>query len=487
VSLWSWFLEGAGRGSGPRVARTFHRLLALTFLIAWVSLWVQLDVLIGQRGLLPAAAYLEPLRGRASLLEVPTVFWFTGTSDAALHAGVAVGVVLALLAVLGLWPRACIAACTLLYLGYASVARTFLSFQWDNLLLECGLLAVFLPRNRPARWIHFLFRVLLFKLYFESGIAKWQSFLRDWHDGSAMTFYYETAPLPAWPGWYAHHLPQWWHHFESWAVLGFELLLPLVFFAPRLLRLPVFFALTAFQVANAVTANYGFFCYLSAFLHVFLLDERDLPNAREWFGLLPYPLVQEGRKWKLTLRGVAAVPMTLIYLSVCSIEGIARFAEPGEWFAVFTPLRRAYGQLRLINTYHLFGHITRQRIEPEFQTLSEGEWRPHHMWHKPGDVKRAPNFVAPHQPRVDFQLWFYGLGYQQQTPEYVRTLVDRLCHAPGAVQPLFRSRLPPAPEAVQIVYWRYTFSDPAERRSSGAWWEREEVGRTRTIQCRGKG
>src|SRR5256885_8382782 len=44
---------------------------------------------------------------------------------------------------------------------------------------------------------HLLLRVLLFKLYFESGIAKWQSGLHDWHDGSAMTFYYETAPLPA--------------------------------------------------------------------------------------------------------------------------------------------------------------------------------------------------------------------------------------------------------------------------------------------------
>ena len=108
----------------------------------------------------------------------------------------------------------------------------FLGFQWDNLLLECGLLAAFLPARRPAVSMHFLFRALLFKLYFESGIAKWQSPLHDWQDGSAMTFYYETAPLPTALAWYAHHLPRWWHQFESRATLVLELGVPFAAFRP---------------------------------------------------------------------------------------------------------------------------------------------------------------------------------------------------------------------------------------------------------------
>ena len=81
-------------------------------------------------------------------------------------------------ALVGLWPRVCFALSTALYLSYATVGRDFLSFQWDNLLLECGLLAAFLPAGRrasPAPLVHLLFRLVLFKLYFESGIAKWQS------------------------------------------------------------------------------------------------------------------------------------------------------------------------------------------------------------------------------------------------------------------------------------------------------------------------
>ena len=139
--------------------------------------------------------------------------------------GTVVGAALALAALCGLWPRLCFALSTALYLSYATVGRDFLSFQWDNLLLECGFLAA-LPAGAtrsPAPLVHFLFRLVLFKLYFESGIAKWQSNLGDWQDGSAMTYYYETAPLPTWLAFTAHHLPVWWHHLESRATLALEL------------------------------------------------------------------------------------------------------------------------------------------------------------------------------------------------------------------------------------------------------------------------
>ena len=91
-----------------------------------------------------------------------------------LSAGIWLGCILAAAALLGRWPRVCFALLVPLYLSYAVACRDMLSFQWDNLLLEAGFLAVFLPRDRPALWIHVLFRLLLFKLYFESGLAKWQ-------------------------------------------------------------------------------------------------------------------------------------------------------------------------------------------------------------------------------------------------------------------------------------------------------------------------
>jgi hypothetical protein len=424
-----------------RVARVFHRLLAAIFLIAWISLATQVELLIGSHGLLPLRELVAHPPG-----------------DGLIVAGAWFGAALGLLGVVGPFPRPLLAVQVPLYLAYTVACRSFLGFQWDNLLLECGLLGLFLPRDRPARLAHLAFRLLLFKLYFESGIAKWQSHLHDWHDGSAMTYYYETAPLPTALAFYAHHLPAWWHHLESRAVLVLELVVPFLVFGPRRARLVAFVLLTGFQLVNIATANYGFFCYLALALHVFLLDD-SAPAPR-------------GPRWRAVTGGV----LLGVYVLVSTIEGLAAFAGVTK----LDDLRAIYAPLRLVNTYHLFGHITRERIEPEFQTSEDGvTFVAHDLHFKPGDPARAPRFVAPHQPRVDFLLWFYGLAAGRRPPEYVVRLLGGLCHDPDAVAPLFRAPLPRAPTAVQIVFWDYHFAAPG----ADAWWTRTERRRLGPFAC----
>lgn len=472
-------------GSGPNVAWLFHRLLAGCFFIAWLSLGVQILDLIGSRGLLPLQEFIETAGGKVSIGQFPTLFWFTA-SDRSLTIGIWVGVALAVAAFLAIRPRLCFALSTLLYLSYSVAARTFLTFQWDNLLLESGMLATLLPADRPARWVHVLFRLLLFKLYWESGLAKWQSHLGDWLDGSAMVFYYETAPLPTWLAWYAHHLPEWWHRFESRAVLALELVLPFAFFAPRRLRMAAFTMLGGFQVLNLATANYGFFCYLSLALHVFLLDDRGVAWLRPWRHRpdLPEPAARRATsRWRRSVRAAVALAVTAAFVIVSTADAWLAFGPDGALKQWLAPWKAWYGPWRFVNSYHLFGFITRERIEPEVQTSDGMTWEAHHLHYKPGDVRRAPPFVAPHQPRVDFRLWFHGLGFRGARPEYVVTLLDRLCHDPGAVQRLFRSRLPSRPRAVRIAYWRYRFTTAAERRESGAWWRRELLAATLPVPC----
>ena len=488
------------RGSGRAVARLFDRLLAAVFLVAWVSLGVQVDVLLGARGLLPAAPWAEAVRVNGTpFREVPSLFVLLGASDGLLHAGIAAGVALAVLALAGVAPRVCFGLSTLLYLGYAVACRTFLGFQWDNLLLECGLLAALLPRDRRAPWAHLLFRVLLFKLYFESGIAKWQSPLGDWHDGSAMTFYYETAPLPARLGWYAHALPPFFHRFESRFTLFFELAVPPAIFGPRRLRLAALSLFTLFQAVNLATASYGFFCYLALALHLFLLDDADVVRLRS-AALRRFPRLRRARAWQRWIdlrlhrripappaaRRWAAAGVTFAYLAASFLDSIAHFSGSRQMAEDVQPLRSIFAPFRVVNTYHLFGAITRERIEPEIQTFDGETWTAQDLRHKPGDVRRPPHLVAPHQPRVDFQLWFYGLSYRHGTPPYVAALVERVCHAPAAVQPLFAGKLPDLPVAVRLAFFRYHFTTADERARTGAWWRRELLEETRPVGCLGR-
>jgi lipase maturation factor 1 len=484
-------------GSGPAVAALFGTLLALVSLVAWLSLGSQVHRLVGAHGLLPLADFVEAAReaGVARWSRLPTIFLWT-QSDGALSAGIAAGVALSLCALLGLRRRLCFALSTALYLSYVVAGRVFLSFQWDNLLLECGLLAAFLPATRASPLAHFLLRALLFKLYLESGLAKWQSPLGDWQDGSAMTHYYETAPLPTALALYAHALPAWWHHLESRATLVLELVVPFAIFGPRRARLGAAVALTAFQLVNAATANYGFFCYLALALHVFLLDDGDLawlPRLfRSRLQAAPLDARAEVRADVRAFDRAAARVGVAAYLVLSFAEAAFVFGGDGEPGAVLTavaPLVDRVEALRLVNTYHLFASITLERIEPELETLGDGDehddaaWTAHDLAHKPGAVDRAPDFVAPHQPRLDFQLWFHGLGFRRGQPPYLRMLLERMCEDADAVRPFFAAPLPDHPRAVRVVYWQYHFTTPAEKRATGAWWRRERLAATAPVRC----
>ena len=449
-------------------------LLALVSLVAWVSLGVQVRRLIGSHGLLPLADYIESAReaGVARWARLPTVFLWT-QSDGALVGGIGVGVGLSLLALVGIGRRLCFALLGALYLSYAVAGRAFLGFQWDNLLLESCLLATFLPTTRPSPVAHFLFRALLFKLYFESGLAKWQSPLGDpsWRDGSAgMTHYYgRTAPLPAALAYRAHHLPVWWHHLESRATLRSRGTRRPV----RDLRPPARGASRRRERPHGVLParqrrHHGELRLLPATSAA--AAARGSParrrGSRACWPLRPCrapqtPAVPTSADTRAFDRAAAGAGVAA-YLALSLAEAAFVFGGGDEPSAALTALASPLVEeraetLRLVNTYHLVAAITRERIEPEFQTLDDDAWRAQDLVYKPGAPERAPRFVAPHQPRLDFQLWFHGLAYQRGQPPYVHMLLERMCEDAAAVRPLFRDPLPQHPRAVRVVYWQYHF------------------------------
>jgi lipase maturation factor 1 len=245
----------------------------------------------------------------------------------------------------------------------------------------------------------------------------------------------------------------------------------------------VFVVLTGFQLVNIATANYGFFCLLALALHLFLLRDDDLVRVHRWLArlpawLLPRPVPADsltpGRPVRALLGAFAA-----FYLAVSLVEGLARFTDAPRWQRWSDALAPLHRPLRAINNYHLFAQITQVRIEPELLVFDGQTWHPLAFHHKAGPLDRPPPFVAPHQPRLDFQLWFYGLSMRRPTPTYVRRLLAMLCHHPARAQPAFATPLPPTPTAVQLGFWRYTFTPPG----ADDWWQRDPLGETKPLRC----
>jgi predicted DCC family thiol-disulfide oxidoreductase YuxK len=178
--------------------RWFLRALGLIYLIAFVSLWVQIDGLVGANGILPVNQFLpgvgQQLGPRAWSI-LPTLCWLN-SSNGFLHFLSGGGVVLSLLLIVGVAPAICLVALFVFYLSLTIAGQTFLSFQWDILLLEAGFLSIFLApwqlwpkrgREPPVSGAAiFLLKLLLFKLMVMSGVVNLSSGDDCWWNLSAL-------------------------------------------------------------------------------------------------------------------------------------------------------------------------------------------------------------------------------------------------------------------------------------------------------------
>ncbi|MDE0043894.1 MAG: lipase maturation factor family protein, partial [Candidatus Poribacteria bacterium] len=274
VTRWCWGKQST-RPTFFLTRWLFLRLLGVIYLIAFLSLWTQIDGLIGSNGILPAEQYLNAVREQIGLeryLAFPTLCWFND-SDAFLHLFCGCGVFLSLLLIVGVAPVLALIGLWVCYLSLVTVGQSFLSFQWDALLLETGFLAIFfaplriLPRisreATPSSVVLWLFRWLLFRLMFASGVVKLMSGDMTWSNLTALNFHYETQPLPTVLGWYAHHLPEWFQKASVAGMFGIEIVVPFLIFAPRRPRFLGAIALVALQLLIAATGNYCFFNLLT--------------------------------------------------------------------------------------------------------------------------------------------------------------------------------------------------------------------------------
>jgi hypothetical protein len=441
----------------------FVRLLAVIYAIAFGSLTVQIAGLLGSHGILPVADYLKAVAESAGGMRfyfVPTLFWINA-SDAALLGVCWAGVAIAAMVLLGFFERAGLAILFVLYLSLSSAGQEFLSFQWDALLVEVGFLAIFLVNSRVVVW---LFRWLLFRLMFLSGAVKLLSGDKTWRDLSALSYHYWTQPLPNRISWYMAQLPPSFQKVSTGVVLAVELAVPFLIFAPRRIRIFGAWCLVGLQVLIFLTGNYTFFNLLALAMCVFLWDDRTFEGWLKAVGGIACPTKKLNR---IIVAVVAVLVLTI---------GVSRMVETFLRVPVF--IVKYTAPLEIVNSYGLFAMMTTERPEIIVEGSADGEtWVPYSFRYKPGDLGQAPRWAAPHQPRLDWQMWFAALGNYRENPWFVNFAVKLLEGSPEVRGLLeadpFQGR---SPRYVRAMLYDYTFTDVEERRKTGNWWKRELKG-----------
>jgi hypothetical protein len=321
-------------------------------------------------------------------------------------------------------------------------------------------------------------------------------------------------------------------------MFGIELFVPFLIFAPRRPRQLACLLLVVFQSLIFLTGNYCFFNLLTIALCLLLLDDEALKavmpvRLRNWLALgsplsrmpcsppvnLPEPeraplpalspprgeRVAEGRERGGSWEGRApsrshaspengarkdarhpirkwpvqvTVPLACVAIAASLLQFAGLFRVPIAWPR---PVLAVYAWLepfRSFNSYGLFAVMTTSRAE----IIIEGSddtftWRAYEFKYKPGDVMRRPGFVAPHQPRLDWQMWFAALGSYRQNPWLVSFCERLLEGSPQVLALLEHNPFPRAPpHYIRAVVYDYRFTDLATRRKTGAWWQRQEKG-----------
>jgi hypothetical protein len=484
----------------------FLRLLALTYLAAFLSLGVQVHGLVGEHGLLPAREFLDAVhtaRGGIAFWLVPTLGWL-GAGDTALSILGYGGAAAAVLALLGFAPGPLFLVCWAFYLSLVHLGQDFLYFQWDILLVETGFIALLLapwahlrPRwpadePPPAPAVIWLLRLLLFKLMFGSGVTKLTGVDPAWRDLTALAYHYWTQPIPTPLAWYANRLPLAFQKLSCALMFVVELALPFLVFAPRRPRRVALWGFGGLQLLIAATGNYGFFNMLAIVLCVPLLDDHAWPaalRARLRGGDSRRHAIagaSEGRG----SRGRLLVAAGAGLLALLSIPPLVESFNP---VGVARPLRPLWrlsaltSPFFLSNSYGLFRTMSTRRPEIQIETSADGEaWREVAFRYKPGDPARAPRFFAPHMPRLDWQMWFAALEAEALPPDpaataawrgredvWLERLVVALLRGERPVLDLLApGQLEGAPPRyVRLVLWQYRFSD-----GGPDWWVRRRVG-----------
>lgn len=480
----------------------FLRGLGLIYFVAFACLFFQAKSLFGDHGLLPRDVFLESYRALTALdasplFQLPTVFWWL-KGDIWLSLLSFLGLVLSALLMGGWGSSISLFVLWALQLSFMHVGQTFYSFGWEILLLEVGLLAVFLVSGRgphvadappPSLLLIIALRWIVFRLMWGAGLIK----LRGdpcWTELSCLQTHYETQPNPHPLSWLLHQTPAWFHQLGVLINHFVELVVPFGLFGPRRLRHFAGLCTVLFQGALILSGNLSFLNWLTIVVALSCFDDAwwrmlagQVAKIGERMGRFGQRLVARLRaklveRDQLLLVGrtravsksrqVLTVAYTLVVLAL-SLNPVMNFLGPRQH------MNRSYEPFHIVNSYGAFGSVGRERLEIIIEGTRdplgpEARWKAYEFPCKAGALDRAPCVVTPYHHRLAWQMWFAAQEGPEENPWLVHLSAKLLENSPEALTLVSHNPFFAAPPlAIRMRLFRYRFTGWGE----AGWWKRE--------------
>lgn len=453
----------------------FYRGLGGIYAVALVSLFVQIKGLFLSSGLFPISVSTSFISW-SSFLSKPSLFLIS-QSDVFILGVLITGIALSILLMAGYYPIILTSVLWFIYLSFVNSGQLFMSFQWDVLLLEVSFLSIFLypyftshvsTFSKMSSFFHFLIKLLLFRVMFFSGLVKVLSGDVSWMSLTALNVHFYTQPLPHIMSWLAFQLPEWVKYISTGAVLFLELCCSWLLFFPRRWRHVSVVLIVILMVMIMGTGNYGFFNILVCVMAVLMISDHAMPirfNRIIGAQKVVYSPCSSYYRW-----GVLVLIGSFLLIATLS-------SELRRVNLTSIPSIRHFNSFHLINNYGLFAVMTQARVELDIQGSNDGiVWSSYQFKYKPNSVYDYPKLVFPHQPRLDWQLWFVPLR-PYSSMSWINVLIKELFQGNSAVLSLF-DQVPfvEPPKYIRVIGSNRVFSTFSEYKNTGMWWiERETM------------
>lgn len=450
------------------IAEWFPRLLGLIYFFTFGALTLQIQGLIGERGILPLGFFLSNIKSNyknKAFWMVPTLFWWN-SSNLALRAVTVLGTALSLCLLLGFFPPVMLFILYILYLSITSAGQEFLSFGWEGFLLEITVNAFLLSLTViPNTMVWISINFLLFRFHIQAGAVKLQSRDKTWRDNSAIWHHYLTQPLPNAVAWYMQKLPQWVHRASCVIMFVCELAVPFGIFFGENIRLITFVGLFGLQFFIWATGNLSFLNHLTVVFCMLLLNN----TALEAIGFTAPAPIQTPFALDVALTAMASVLLAL---------QIVRFYHHFFPLPLFAKILRPFDPFHIVNRYGLFAVMTTKRYEIIVEGSMDGvEWKEYLFYYKPSELDRRPRRISPYQPRLDWQAWFLPFSKFGSERWFTSFLGHLLQGTPDVVDLLRYNPFPEKPpKFVRAQAYDYVFTSAEEKKSTGCWWKRTYAG-----------
>ena len=457
-----------------------QRGMAAIYLIAFLTVILQFKPLLGEDGLLPVPAYMKLVGWRRA----PSIFLWR-YSDGLLDVIAWTGLIVSAFAICGfteagpVWVS--IAAWLLLYVLYLSivnVGQSFFGFGWESMLLEAGFFTAFLgPTHvRPSIIPILILRWMLFRTEMGAGLIK----LRHdqcWRDLTCLYYHYETQPLPNPLSWYFHRISAPMHRFSALVSHFVQVIVPFALFAPQPVASIAAALIIFHQLVLIVSGNYSWLNWLTVILGISGFSDGVLKLA---IRLGTPGLLHRSPGLDVLLYVIAAGSVAL------SIQPALNLISPNQM------MNFSYNPFHLVGAYGAFGNVGKQRYEIVIEGTRDRVITPQTHWQeygfkgKPGDPMRMPPQVAPYHLRLDWLIWFlpftvavtpsgiYVRGYEIWFMRFIKKLLTNDRAILGLMRANPFADQPPA--FIRAQFYQYHFTDPQQKRESGAWWTRKLLG-----------